>query len=74
MGETAICPVCGHEVDRENPLGRSYEYRGETYRFCTAKERDAFAADPERILERGARRVGSRGPHPYHHEEVRRGA
>jgi YHS domain-containing protein len=72
---TAICPVCGHEVDAENPVGGSFEYEGETYRFCTAREREAFAADPGRILEHAARRTGSRGPHPYgHHEEERRGA
>ena len=60
-----VCPVCGHELDATNPGGGSYEYRGETYYFCTAKEREAFAARPDRILELAARRGGeSRGRHP----------
>jgi Cu2+-exporting ATPase len=70
VSATAICPVCGHEVDAENPVGGSYEYEGQTYHFCTEKEREAFAANPERILERAARRAGSRGPHHYGHAEA----
>ena len=66
MSDVAICPVCMHEIDANNPPGGSYEYRGETYYFCTVKEREAFAARPERILELAARRGGSRGPHPGH--------
>jgi YHS domain-containing protein len=66
MSEVAICPVCMHEIDRESPPGGSYAYRGETYHFCTAKEREVFAARPDRIVELAARRGGSRGPHPGH--------
>lgn len=58
MSATAICPVCGHEVDADDPVGGSYEYRGVTYRFCTEREREAFAANPEGILEKSARPRG----------------
>jgi YHS domain-containing protein len=65
-GGWVVCPVCGHEVDATNPVGGSYEYEGETYSFCTPKEREAFARRPERILEVAARRGGkSLGRHPY---------
>jgi YHS domain-containing protein len=69
MSTWVICPVCGHEVDAENPVGGSHEYNGQTYHFCTSKEREAFAANPEPILERAAQRTGSRGRHHYGHGE-----
>jgi YHS domain-containing protein len=75
VSRTAICPICGHKVDAEKPVGGSYQYEGKIYRFCTAKERRAFAAGPERILERAARRRGSGRSHYYGPgEEERRGA
>jgi hypothetical protein len=47
-------------------FGSSCEHGGETYYFCTAKEREAFAACPDRILEHAARRGDiSRSRHPY---------
>ena len=65
-GRWVICPVCGHEVDAMDPVGGSYEHDGQTYSFCTQKEREAFARRPERILELAARRGGtSLGRHPY---------
>ena len=47
---TVTDPVCKMVVSPETAAA-SYEYKGETYYFCTpCKER--FAADPEKYLEK----------------------
>ncbi len=46
----ATDPVCGMEVDIENPPGGSYEYEGVTYYFCSPGCREDFAEDPPAYL------------------------
>ena len=42
-------PVCGMTVDPQNAAG-FYEYKGQTYFFCSVGCRERFKADPERFL------------------------
>src|SRR5213080_2773320 len=42
-------PVCGMTVDPQNAAG-FYEYKGQTYFFCSVGCREKFKADPERFL------------------------
>ena len=42
-------PVCGMTVDAANSQHR-FEYRGETFHFCSERCRSKFAADPEQYL------------------------
>jgi Cu+-exporting ATPase len=44
-----IDPVCGMEVDPQNPAG-SYEYKGTTYYFCSQGCLEDFKGDPESYL------------------------
>ncbi len=44
-------PVCGMTVDPATSEHR-FEYRGETYHFCSAGCRTKFAADPAKYLEK----------------------
>jgi Cu+-exporting ATPase len=46
---TATDPVCGMEVDAATAAGSS-EYQGQTYYFCSAKDRDEFLTDPKMSL------------------------
>src|SRR4051795_1879462 len=48
--EKAKDPVCGMNVNREQPRGGHCEYHGETYYFCNPKCRERFSADPEKYL------------------------
>jgi P-type Cu+ transporter len=43
-------PVCGMTVNPETSKHR-FEYRGETFHFCSAGCRTKFAADPEKYLD-----------------------
>ena len=43
-------PVCHMEVDTRNPGGGSWEYQGETFRFCGPGCNRAFQKDPEAYL------------------------
>src|SRR5437764_8108766 len=56
-------PVCGMTVDPQNAAG-FYEYKGQTYFFCSVGCRERFKADPERFLNhQPANPVGiQRGP------------
>ncbi len=49
-GPKAIDPVCGMEVDVDNPLGGSFDYNGETYYFCGPGCNRAFQKEPEAYL------------------------
>jgi len=49
--DKATDPVCGMQVDREQPRGGSLEHGGTTYYFCNPKCRERFAADPGKYLE-----------------------
>jgi P-type Cu+ transporter len=44
-------PVCGMTVDPATSQHR-FDYRGETYHFCSAGCRTKFAADPEQYLDK----------------------
>jgi Cu+-exporting ATPase len=44
-------PVCGMSVDPATSKHR-FDYRGETFHFCSAGCRTKFAADPQRYLEK----------------------
>ena len=50
-GADAIDPVCGMSVDPQSPRGGSFEHGGTIYRFCSARCRQKFAADPLRWLD-----------------------
>src|SRR2546423_739567 len=45
----AIDPVCGMTVDPQKAAG-SFEYKDQTYFFCSLGCREKFKADPERFL------------------------
>ena len=49
-GHMAVDPVCGMMVDA-NAGKPTYEYKGETYRFCSEGCRRRFAKEPDRCLE-----------------------
>lgn len=46
----ATDPVCGMEVDEENPPATS-RYEGETYFFCAPGCKNRFEDDPEFYLD-----------------------
>src|SRR5437667_7347791 len=45
-----IDPICGMQVEPDTAAGK-YEYRGQTYFFCSVYCLDAFKKDPERFLK-----------------------
>ncbi len=49
--ETVRDPVCGMSVDPATSKHR-FEYRGETFHFCSAGCRSKFMADPAKYLEK----------------------
>ena len=48
---TAVDPVCGMAVDPDRAAHR-FEHDGVTYVFCNPRCREAFAANPDRYLDR----------------------
>ncbi|HKP38890.1 MAG TPA: heavy metal translocating P-type ATPase [Pyrinomonadaceae bacterium] len=48
---TSIDPVCGMAAGPES-AGGAYEYKGQTYYFCSPHCRQKFQADPERFLSK----------------------
>jgi Cu+-exporting ATPase len=42
-------PVCGMEVDETESIYQ-YEYKGETYHFCSEHCMEDFIAEPEKCL------------------------
>jgi Cu+-exporting ATPase len=44
-------PVCGMDVDPQNPGGGTSEYKGKTYYFCGPGCKRTFDRDPEKILD-----------------------
>lgn len=54
-----IDPVCGMLIETSEAAA-SYELNGQTYYFCAAEERDVFAADPSKYLDREVRREAAR--------------
>jgi YHS domain-containing protein len=69
-GATAIDPVCGMRVDKDNPPGGSFKPSGEkpgiTYYFCGDGCRRAFEKDPVSFLE--AAKSGGSDSHTGHGE------
>ncbi len=45
-------PVCGMMV-REGPKAITYEYKGQTYYFCSPGCKRTFEKDPEKVLREG---------------------
>jgi YHS domain-containing protein len=45
--DAAVDPVCGMDVDPENPGGGTFTHKGAEYAFCSTGCRDAFAAQPQ---------------------------
>ncbi len=45
-------PVCGMDV-REGPKAITYEYKGQTYYFCSPGCKRTFEKDPEKVLREG---------------------
>jgi len=43
---TAEDPICGMEVDTEQPPGGTAEHQGRTYYFCRAECRRQFEREP----------------------------
>lgn len=62
-------PVCGMVIDTSEAAA-SYDLNGTTYYFCMAKEREAFAANPSKYLDREVSREPARadGPPLEQHE------
>src|SRR6202790_5311779 len=62
-------PVCGMNVDPATSQHR-FDYRGETFHFCSAGCRIKFAADPQNYLDdskpKPAAREGTTSPCPRH--------
>src|SRR4030081_3904572 len=46
-------PVCGMSVEHAKSLHR-FDYRGETFHFCSAGCRTKFAADPKTYLDKAS--------------------
>jgi P-type Cu+ transporter len=56
-------PVCGMSVNPETSKHR-FEYRGETFHFCSAACRTKFAADPVRYLDKAREAEAPKAPVP----------
>lgn len=41
--------VCGMEIDEKNAAA-TYQYKGQTYYFCSVACKNKFAEDPEKFL------------------------
>ena len=42
--------ICGMEFDK-NSASTSFEYKGQTYYFCSLGCRDKFVKDPDRYID-----------------------
>jgi len=60
----AIDPVCGMEVDPKS-ASATYEYKGQTYYFCSPGCKAAFQKDPEKYL--GPQQGGQEHHGSHHH-------
>ena len=59
-GPTSKDPVCGMDVDIDNPPGGSWEYEGQTYYFCGPGCNRAFQKEPRAYLS-GEKKVDMGG-------------
>jgi YHS domain-containing protein len=46
---TERCPVCGADVDRDDPAATSY-FDGDLFYFCCDTCKEEFDANPERFV------------------------
>jgi len=53
-GATALDPVCGMRVDKDNPPGGSFKHGYVTYYFCGDRCREVFSKDPVSFIEAAA--------------------
>jgi YHS domain-containing protein len=63
-GETSEDPVCGMEVDQSKAkaAGRTAEYKGQTYYFCSDDCKEKFGKEPARYTAKaGSRRLAASG-------------
>ncbi len=42
--------VCGAQIDRDKSAG-TYNYKGDTYHFCSAHCRDEFSKNPGKYIK-----------------------
>jgi P-type Cu+ transporter len=52
MANTAIDPVCGMSVDKNNAAGQA-AYKGTTYYFCSTECKTKFQQHPEQYVKQG---------------------
>ncbi|HEY6105999.1 MAG TPA: heavy metal translocating P-type ATPase, partial [Anaeromyxobacteraceae bacterium] len=55
-------PVCGMEVDPKAPRGGSWDFRGQTFHFCSMRCLAKFQAEPEKFLAGGPKRMPREAP------------
>jgi len=53
MAETLKDPVCGMDVTPETAAGK-FEYKGQTYYFCSLGCKKSFEKEPEKYLSQAA--------------------
>jgi|APSaa5957512535_1039671.scaffolds.fasta_scaffold26973_2 YHS domain-containing protein len=53
-GATALDPVCGMRVDKDDPPGGSFKHGYVTYYFCGDRCREVFSKDPVSFIEAAA--------------------
>ena len=59
----AIDPVCGMEVEPKSAAA-TYEYKGQTYYFCSPGCKAAFQKDPEKYV---GHQSSGQEHHGHHH-------
>jgi len=52
--DTAVDPVCGMAIAKAKAAA-TFDYKGTTYYFCNAADKDAFVKDPEKYLQAAAK-------------------
>lgn len=50
-------PVCGMQVDKKTPAGKS-EYQGVTYYFCSPSCKQSFDEKPEQYVQQNDEHAG----------------
>ncbi len=70
MRAMSIDPACGHAIDANEAraAGKTSEYRGTTYYFCSNECKQAFDKDPERALSKTVRNMDQPAPGGSRHD------
>lgn len=55
-------PVCGMQVDKKNPAGKS-EYKGKIYFFCSPGCKESFEEEPDKYINKDEVDSGSHHNH-----------